>query len=217
VVHDPVAWTDRAFKSNDARLDREAADEERRPRPCLGFAGQIAEVKGLDLVIRALARLPADRRPRLLVAGRDTQTGGICQRQLRQLAEECGVGDSIEWLGFLDDVGKLYRRVDAVVCPSRVEPLGLVPLEAAEFAVPALANNVGGFPEMIQPGKTGRLLEPTVEAWAQLLGSGETYQELPAQGRAARQRVMRLYSSARYQQQLTRCYLRLLGERASDA
>jgi glycosyltransferase involved in cell wall biosynthesis len=211
VLHDAVAWTERSARGREVRTEGEAAGEERRSRPCLGFAGQIAEVKGLDLVIRALARLPADRRPRLLVAGRDTQTGGVYQRQLQQLAAECGVADSIEWLGFLDDVGTLYRRVDAVVCPARVEPLGLVPLEAAEYAVPALANAVGGLREIVVLQETGYLIEPTVAGWAAVLGNPKTYQELPALGNAAQQRVRSLHSTAEYQQRLTGCYIRLIG------
>jgi glycosyltransferase involved in cell wall biosynthesis len=135
----------------------------------VGFAGQLIETKGLDLLLEALALLPAADRPTLLIAGQDTQRGGAYERELRDLAERRGVAGSVQWLGFLDDVNDLYQQVTAMACPSRQEPLGLVPLEAARFGVPTLACRVGGFLETIEDGATGWLVEPSAPAWAAAL------------------------------------------------
>ena len=177
VLADCVDWPAEAGEiAADARAEASAeACDAPMPAPgagiTLGYTGQLIESKGLDLVIAAMGQLPADKRPRLLVAGEDTQTGGRFLAHLKSLAEQGGVAERIEWLGFLKDVGALHRRVDAMVCPSRVEPLGLVPLEAARLNVPAIASRVGGLAETIVPGETGVLVEPTVEAWAGALAS----------------------------------------------
>jgi glycosyltransferase involved in cell wall biosynthesis len=184
----------------------------------LGFTGQLIESKGLELVIIAMGRLPVEKRPRLLVAGEDTQSGGVYLARLKSLAEQCGVADRIEWLGFLKDVTALHRRVDAMVCPSRIEPLGLVPLEAACFAVPAIANRVGGLAETIEDGVTGMLVEPVVDAWAEALGRVERA-TLRTWGAAARERTKERYSPNVYQARLMSVYenLSLAGAKPQAA
>ncbi len=177
----------------------------------LGFAGQLIESKGLDLVIEAIGRLPKDAQPRLLVAGQDTQTQGRYHTHLVQLAQKCGVTQQIQWLGFLDDVSQLYRQVAAVVCPSQIEPLGLVPLEAAQFGLPTLANRVGGLVETIQHGTTGYLIDPTVEAWAQALRQLQNVNRLAQMGQAAYERTRHLYAPAVYQQRLMVIYQGLIA------
>jgi len=178
--------------------------------PTLGFAGQLIESKGLDLVIEAIGRMPKPRQPRLIVAGEDLQTGGAYQKHLERLANRCGVADRITWLGFLQDVSGLYRQVHAMVCPSRIEPLGLVPLEAARFNLPTLANRVGGLAETIVDDTTGYLVEPTAELWTGALDRVWDTHKLAQMGAAAHDRTRRLYSPGVYQERLLGVYHQLM-------
>ena len=175
-------------------------------RLVVGFAGQLIESKGLDLVIEAMVRIPRARRPKLIVAGADTQSGGAYQRQLEQLARDGGVDADITWLGFLDDVTTLHQRVDAMVCPSREEPLGLVPLEAARLALPTLANRVGGLAETIVDTKTGILVEPDPDAWIDAFERAADHEWLRHLGAAAYERTKSHYSPLVYQAVLMREY-----------
>ncbi len=120
------------------------------------------------------------------------------------------MADRIEWLGFLDDVAGLWRRVDAAVCPSREEPLGLVPIEAARFGLPTLANRVGGLQETIAPGETGWLVEPTVAGWTAMFESLPTRKALVAAGSAAHQRARQRHDPRDYAAWLTDVYDRAL-------
>lgn len=174
--------------------------------PALGFAGQLIESKGLDLVIQALGHTAPNRRPRLLIAGEDTQTGGAYRQRLQSLAQECGVADHITWLGFLDDVSTLYRQVDAMICPSKIEPLGLVPLEAARFKLPTLANRVGGLTETIVHNHTGLLIEPSIDGWTQAFNQLPDRPQLTRMGLAAHHRTRQFFSPAVYQQKLVKLY-----------
>lgn len=185
-------------------------------RIVLGFAGQLIPSKGLDLVIRGLAGVPEDRRPHLMVAGRDTQTGGSYQRELEALAVALGVERQITWLGFLDRPGDLYQKVDAVVCPSREEPLGLVPLEAAEFARPAIACAGGGLVETIKHGVTGWHVQPDPRSWATFLSALPDRNELRRAGREARQQTLAGYSPAAYWERLTTIYRSLVGRSVDE-
>jgi len=204
VLPDAVDWP----ATDDVARQRQMSE-----RPTLGFAGQLIESKGLDLVIDALGRLDAGQRPRLRVAGEDTQHGGAYKQQLQQRAEQAGVAEDIEWLGFLDDVTSLHREVWAMVCPSRIEPLGLVPLEAARFGAPTMANRVGGLAETIIDGETGWHVEPTVEAWAAALPRVLDRHRNTGLGEAARVRTMKRHGPAAYQQALMGIYERIGSER----
>lgn len=201
MIADAVDWPANANESESAEGATPRAAE-----LTLGFTGQLIESKGLDLVIVAMGRLPKEKQPRLLVAGEDTQSGGVYLRKLKALAEQCGVADRIEWLGFVKDVTTLHRRVDAMVCPSRIEPLGLVPLEAARFSVPAIANRVGGLAETIEHGATGLLVEPAADAWADAMDKAQDRAMLSRWGAAAKQRTKQHYSPKVYQRRLLEIY-----------
>lgn len=179
--------------------------------PVLGFAGQLIESKGLDLVIEAMGQLPSSDQPQLIVAGRDTQTGGAYQQHLARLAQRCDVTGRIRWLGFLDDITHLYEQVTVMVCPSRTEPLGLVPLEAAQYALPTIASRTGGLAETIEDGVTGVLVEPSVRAWTHAIAATRNAHVMAQMGRAAHDRTKRLYAPKVYQQRLTSLYDELTG------
>ena len=203
-------------------VDWPAQNDEELPPPTntanelvLGFAGQLIESKGLDLVIQAMGQLPQQRQPRLLVAGEDTQSAGAYRKELEELSQQCGVADRIQWLGFLKDVSELYQQVTAMVCPSRIEPLGLVPLEAARYSLPTLANHIGGLTETIEQKITGYLIEPTVDSWVTALEQAHDMHTLARMGQQAHERTKRLYSPQVYQQKLNGIYQHLIGNIAS--
>jgi glycosyltransferase involved in cell wall biosynthesis len=122
------------------------------------FAGQVIRGKGLDLLLRALARLPDNCR--LAVAG----TGNALEKN-RALAGRLGVADRVNFLGWVGPgpIDECYAAADIVVVPSRwPEPFGLVGLEAMSRARPAVAFDVGGISDWLEHGRTG-LLAPQVD------------------------------------------------------
>lgn len=66
---------------------------------------------------------------------------------------------NIHFLGTRSNVPDLYQDFDMVVHPSHSENLGGA-AESLMLAVPTIASNVGGFPDIVIPGKTGYLTEP---------------------------------------------------------
>lgn len=120
--------------------------------------------KGHDVVLRALAQLPAEARQNLhyAVAGR-----GAHLPVLQQLAAELGVQDMVSWLGFVSDqdLPGLYGCADLFVLCTREDPaargvegFGMVFLEAQAAGVPVIGARAGGIPDAIEEGEGGWLV-----------------------------------------------------------
>tara|TARA_Y100000589_G_scaffold235786_1_gene223151 strand:- start:796 stop:1452 length:657 start_codon:yes stop_codon:yes gene_type:complete len=69
------------------------------------------------------------------------------------------LADSAHFLGNRDDVADLYAGFDVAVHPSHSENLGGA-VESLALGVPTITTNVGGFPDVVLPGKTGWLVPP---------------------------------------------------------
>ena len=136
------------------------------------YAGRIAANKGLDVLLRAIARLSVGERPHVVLVGRDWGE----RARLTELARSLGVSDYIVWLGHLGD-RRAYRAVlrgsCAFVLPSEWEAFGLVLLEAMAADVPIVASDVGGIPEVLDHGKAGRLV-----AYGDIVQLSESIEEL---------------------------------------
>ncbi|HUA74438.1 MAG TPA: glycosyltransferase family 4 protein [Solirubrobacteraceae bacterium] len=114
------------------------------------FVGSEWERKGLEPLIRALARAP----------GWDVLVAGDGDRERYQaLADSLGVGEAIHWLGVTRDVGLVYALADAFVLPSAYETFSLVTFEAAASGLPLLATPVSGVRELIEDGRNGYLID----------------------------------------------------------
>jgi glycosyltransferase involved in cell wall biosynthesis len=121
-------------------------------RPIVLFAGKLLERKRpLDLV-RAVARLGAERAPRVVFAG-EGALREECAAEARRLGVEA------HFLGFLNQtqIPRAYAAADLLVLPSDGrETWGLVVNEAMACGVPAVVSRaVGCYPDMIVEGETG--------------------------------------------------------------
>lgn len=137
------------------------------------FFGNIEVYKGLDVLLKAFARLPetVSRKARLVVAGRP----GCDMSVLKQLASSLGIQDRVEWkLGFIpeQEVAGLFRSAAIVALPYlEIDQSGVL-LTAIGFERPIVATRVGGIPETIQDGVHGALVEPgDVEGLAAAIGT----------------------------------------------
>ncbi len=117
----------------------------RPPRDTVLFSGRLTAQKGLQSLLRAIATIPAERRPRLVVAG-----SGDDEAPARALAARLGI--EVEWRGWLDtrDLRDAIDAATIVAVPSlEAEPFGLVGIEAQARGRPAVAYDVGGIPDWI--------------------------------------------------------------------
>lgn len=171
-------------------------------------ASRLAPEKGLGVLISAFAILH-ERFPEatLVLAGE-----GSIKTQLTWFARRLGVGDRVEFPGWLDRsaLGEQLRRATAVVVPSTwAEPFGLIAAEAGAAGRPVIASRIGGLPEIVDDTtgvlvRSGDIVELAV-AMSRLIEEPTTAAKL---GENAYERIREHFS-------LDRCideYERLLAE-----
>jgi D-inositol-3-phosphate glycosyltransferase len=120
------------------------------------FFGQIKAVKGLDLVIEALAAPgPKAAGVRLLVAGKVWQDELGCYQAL---IDELGLGDRCTLqIRYVPDgeVPTYFAAADLVVCPyRRIYQSGVV-LMAMSLGKPVLVSDIPGMTDVVRDGETG--------------------------------------------------------------
>lgn len=128
-------------------------------RPYILAAGRLAPQKGFDVLLRAFAALIRDggRTHDLLLAGDGFESGN-----LERLTAELGVQDRVHFLGPIphNEMIGLFAGCSFFVLPSRLEPFGIVNLEAMASGKAVIASGVGGVPEVVLDGETGLLVPP---------------------------------------------------------
>jgi len=126
-----------------------------KPQPTeLVFIGELRRLKGVDVLIEAIARLAqSGRSVRACIVGEGPDAGA-----LGALACQRGVVDLVEFVGPLP-VRKALERGRIVVVPSLAESLPYIVLEAAASGIPVIATAVGGIPEIWGP-QAFRLIPP---------------------------------------------------------
>jgi len=117
--------------------------------PLLLALGRLHANKAFDVLLEALAHLP---RAHLWIAG----TGPL-EADLKAQAARLELGSRVRFLGWRQDVPALIAASDAVVCPSRHEPLGNVVIEAWAHGRPVVAAASAGPAALIRHGENGLL------------------------------------------------------------
>ncbi|HZU35554.1 MAG TPA: glycosyltransferase family 4 protein [Gemmataceae bacterium] len=114
--------------------------------PLILFIGNLVQVKGLDVLLRAYAQLAESRRP--FVAA--LIGGGPLNTPLQKLTANLGLSGRVRFLGPRphDELPDWYRAANVFVLPSRSEGIPVVLLEAAACGTPFVASRVGGIPEI---------------------------------------------------------------------
>lgn len=123
------------------------------------FVGRITRQKGLAHLLRAWQNVPDDF-GLVLVAGSPDEPG-IGNEVAELIANLQNKRKDIWWLKEMlphDELTAMLTAADLFVCPSIYEPLGIVNLEAMGCTTAVLASDVGGIPEVVADGETGKLV-----------------------------------------------------------
>jgi glycogen synthase len=128
-------------------------------RPYVFALGRLVRKKGFDLLIDAYALIPeAERDFDVVIAGSGPAAG-----ELGQQVADLGLAGRVHLLGRLsrEEVADAMAGARVFVMPSRLEPFGIVVLEAWRAEVAVIASSSGGVGEFVQDGQDGVLVDPT--------------------------------------------------------
>lgn len=178
----------------------------------VGVVGRLSPEKGQRFFLRALARARL-RLPQLIgVLIGDGQDRHVLEAEAASL----GLSGYIHFTGHVAGLGEYYRAMDLVVMPSLSEGMPNVALEAMLFGKAMLATRVGGVPEVVVDGVTGRIVEAgnpgqLASAMCSLLGDRNLLESF---GQAGRERVLGEFSPALRTKQILDLYDEVLSMRA---
>jgi len=165
--------------------------------PVVGVISRFSREKNVALLLRAFKRVAEEVPEATLHAYGD----GPEREDLERLAEELGIGAKTTFFGHVPDAGTRCGDFDVLAVPSSRESFGLAALEAMSCGVPVVATMVGGLPELIIDGETGKLVPPEDErAMADAILALLRDRELSARlGEAGRARAMADFSEKKMQ------------------
>lgn len=178
---------------------------------CILSVGRAVEKKGFDLLLHALARLPADLHWHFEHIG-----GGELLPRLKEQAARLGLDGKVSWLGSLaqQEVLERYRAADLFVLACRIggdgdrDGLPNVLVEASSQRLACISSGISGVPELIGDGDNGLIVPP--EDAAALAAAIERAIRDPALrarlGAAAEQRVRTAFDYHASVRQLTELF-----------
>lgn len=125
--------------------------------PVVGLVADIRGSKGHDVFLAAArAVLAAVPDARFLVVG-----AGVGYADVRRHVRELGLEGRVIMTGFRHDIPQVMAALDLLVLPSlRSEATSQVVPQALAVGTPVVATTVGGSPELVRDGETGRLVPP---------------------------------------------------------
>ena len=132
----------------------------------IGIVGRINPMKGQDILINAFAKvLDVYDACRLLIVGEmESEDLNFSDqayiKNLRSLVEKLNISGKVFFTGYRNDMADVYEALDLLVSSSLSESFGKTILEAMILGKPVIAAKVGGVPELVIDGITGRLVSP---------------------------------------------------------
>ncbi|WP_051335633.1 glycosyltransferase [Methylocapsa acidiphila] len=153
-----------AFKPACAERKREIRKALGLSGPVVMYAGRLAAEKHVDVVLRAIARLPPQVPATLIATGH-----GQAEKSLRALAIDLKLGARAQFTGFvsLERLAEFYQAADVFVMMSTAETQSLALMQAFASGLPAVVARAQGLPEhvsaaccfLVEPGDETALAE----------------------------------------------------------
>ena len=184
--------------------------------PTLLFVGRLDAIKGLPILIDAVAALrPSHPALRLVMVG-----DGPHRARLAEQAAALGISEAVTITGYLSqsEVAGHMAEADILVLPSFAEGVPVVLMEAMAARLPVIASRVAGVPELVEDGESGFLVPPgdmfTLAARIDTLLADPDLRR--AMGESGRKKVVAEYDVAREAEKLLQSFCRKHNTTSKD-
>src|SRR5262249_41700137 len=117
------------------------------------FVGRMVRAKGVQVLLDAAQRILNEQpNTRFLLVGT-----GYYLDELKGQAHHLGIGDRVNFLGYVSDTDllRVYKIADVACFPSLYEPFGIVALEGMAAKVPVVTSDAGGLTDFVEHMVTG--------------------------------------------------------------
>lgn len=153
--------------------------------PVITAVGRISPEKGTMDLVEAIGEIKTKGFTGMAVLAGD----GPDRPRLSERIRALGLEGCVHLPGYVSQPQRILEETDLLVLPSHTEGLPNIALEALAMEVPVLATRVGGTPEVITDGETGRLVPPRspaslAAAMMEFLADAAPWQRMAARGRA---------------------------------
>ncbi|MFQ5382812.1 MAG: glycosyltransferase [Dehalococcoidia bacterium] len=130
----------------------------RADHPMLLWVGRLEKLKGVDILVDAVAELD-ECQADLVIVGGDERAAEL-RTELEQQARDAGIESRISFAGAVphEELPLYYSAADVAVVPSYYESFGLVAVEAMACGTPVVASRVGGLMSTVIDGVNGYLI-----------------------------------------------------------
>ena len=175
----------------------------------IGTVARLVPQKALHVLLKAFAKykLKSSLVAVLVVVGR-----GPLEQELKKLAEDLDIADSVKWVGFREDIHNVMNVFDIFALTSAYEGFGLVLLEAMAAGKPVVATNVSAIPEVVVDKETGFLCNAfDAEAFASAFFHLENEHLRSQMGEAGKTRVKKEFTIEKMESNTRKVYLDALG------
>lgn len=157
VIYNGIDTEEYKYTESTAHIERFGFDPK---KPYVLFVGRITRQKGIIHLVHAIKHINPDI-PIVLCAGAP-DTPEIAAEMAEAVKKASEGRSNVYWISeMVDNTTKieLYSHAGVFCCPSIYEPFGIINLEAMACGTPVVASAVGGIPEVVVDGVTGKLVK----------------------------------------------------------
>lgn len=117
--------------------------------------GRLSPAKNYPIALEAVAKLSGNVRYKIAGDGPELP-------KLQKCVAEYGLGDRVEFRGFVEDISAFLTEADIFLIPSAWEGFGLAAVEAMNAGLPVVASNIPGLKDVVgEHGETALLVDPS--------------------------------------------------------
>jgi glycosyltransferase involved in cell wall biosynthesis len=174
----------------------------------IGTVGRLVPIKNIPLLLESLSiARQQNAEIHLVIVG-----GGELRVELETRVRNMGLADTVVFAGWQPDLLNVYADLDAIVLSSDNEGTPVALIEAMAAGCPVVATHVGGVPDLVTDGETGRMVPPRdPEALARaLLALFDEPEKTSQMALRAQQRVLERHQARRVVADVDRLYQELL-------